>query len=120
MFLVVTPEYTVGDFLRARDLDPLSLNPTNPVRGWFDKVIDEELEIFTTINKVHDLVEKNQLEHALIASMSPSTVTVISELSTTKDIWRHRQFVWTDPRAMFEPQHRMLGNCLKTMSESLS
>ncbi|CAH0029484.1 unnamed protein product [Clonostachys rhizophaga] len=119
VFLVVTPEYAVGDFLRARDLDPLSLNPTNPVRGWFDKVIDEELEIFTTINKVHDLVEKNQLDHALIASMSPSTVTVISELSTTKDIWRHRQFVWTDPRAMFEPQHRMLGNCLKTMIRKL-
>ncbi|CAH0056611.1 unnamed protein product [Clonostachys solani] len=119
VFLVVTPEYAVGDFLRARDLDPLSLNPTNPVRGWFGKVIDEELEIFTTINRVHSLIEKKQLDHALIASMSPSTVTVINELSTTKDIWRHRQFVWTDPRAVFEPQHRMLGNCLKTMIRKL-
>lgn len=114
---MVSPEYTVGDFHRSRDLDPFLRNYWNPVRDWYNEAVDAETAVYSDIQQLHegfqDPNEAPELEERFGAQLHE----VIRCLESTQDAFMERQFILGGDREVFEPQQRLLATHIQSMGK---
>lgn len=112
MFMAVVPEFTIGDFLRARDRDPCGIFAFNFVKPWHEGAVKEEAHTMELLGRI-----KYELESA--PNVGEDTIAVVKHLSFDENFFASRRVVVGHPDEVYKPSVQREGQNIMALAKFL-